>query len=85
MPTPTTFAELVYMVGDLLNVSVRLIYAGIFVYLVWKLFDSWILHADDERKREEGKQAAIVSVVVLVVLTLVWGIVNLIKASLFGG
>lgn len=85
MPTPTSFAEFAYGVGDILNVSIRLIIAGVFVYMMWKIFDAWVINAGDERKREEGKQTAVVSVIVMTVMLLIWGIVALVKNSVFGG
>jgi hypothetical protein len=84
MSTPTTFGEFVHMFGDILNVSIRLIIAGVFVFVIWKIIDAWIINAGDEKKREEGKQTALVSVLVMVLLAIVWGIVNLIRASIFG-
>jgi hypothetical protein len=85
MPTPTTFAELVYMSGDILNLAIRFMMAGVFVFVVWKIIDAWVINAGDEKKREEGKQTAIVSVFVMVILAIVWGLVSLLKQSVFGG
>ncbi len=84
MSTPTTFGELVYMFGDLINVSIRFIFTVVFVYLVWKIFDTWVISAADESKREEGKQTAFVAVVVMVILLSAWGLVTLIQRSVFG-
>ncbi len=84
MPTPTSFAEFAYMFGDIINVSIRLIIAGVFVFMVWKIFDAWVIHAGDEKKLEEGKQTALVSVMVMTILLLVWGIVALVRQSIFG-
>ncbi len=84
MATPTTFAEFVYMFGDIINVSIRLIIAGVFVFMVWKIFDAWVINAGDEKKREEGKQTALTAVIVMTILLLVWGIVALVRNSIFG-
>ncbi len=83
-PTPTSFAEFAYVIGDLLNITIQLIIAGVFVYMMWKIFDAWVINAGDEKKREEGKQTAIVSVIVITVMLLVWGIVALVENSIFG-
>ncbi len=84
MNTPTTFSDLVIEFANLINLIIGFLFAFAFVFLVWKMFDTWIIHADDEGKRDEGKQTAVVAVIVLVVLALVWGIVNIIRQSLFG-
>lgn len=83
MTTPTTFAQFVDEILGLINIIVPGIFAIVFLFLVWKIFDSWIINAADETKREEGKKYAIVSVIVLVIMTMVWGIVALIRNSIF--
>jgi hypothetical protein len=84
MTTPTTFSGLVDEILGLINIIIPVIFAFIFVFLVWKIFDAWVINAADESKREEGKQYAIVSVVVIVLMTMVWGIVTLLRNGLFG-
>ena len=84
MPTPTTFAKLVEGLINLINLAIPLIISVIFLVLVWKIFDAWVINAADEKKREEGKQMALTAVLVMVVMLAVWGIVTMIKNSLFG-
>ncbi len=84
MPTPTTFKELVKGFSDIFNLAIGLIIAVVFMFIVWKIFDAWVINAADEKKREEGKQIAIVAVVVLVVVLSIWGIVRMIQLSIFG-
>ncbi len=84
MPTPTTFKELVKGFSDIFNLAIGLIIAVVFLLLVWKIFDAWVINAADEKKREEGKQIAIVAIVVLVVVLSIWGIVRMIQLSIFG-
>ena len=85
MPTtPTTFAELVKLVLDFFNLLIPLIFTLLFVFIVWKIIDSWVINATDEGKRSEGKQMALLAVVVMVIMIIAWGIVSLISATLFG-
>lgn len=85
MPTtPTTFAGLVDFILGFINILIPGIFGVIFLYLVVKIIDAWILHADDEKKREEGKRMMITAVVVFVIMVSVWGIVTLIRNSIFG-
>jgi len=82
--TPTTFEEFVILIIDLINLIVPALLAFVFIYLVWKIFDAWVINAGDEKKIEEGKSLALTAVLVLVVMITVWGIVAMLKTSFFG-
>jgi heme/copper-type cytochrome/quinol oxidase subunit 2 len=84
MPTPTTFAELVDGIIGFINILIPLIFGVVFLFLVWKIFDSWVINAADEKKREEGKQYAIVASIVMVLMIIAWGVVAMIRGSIFG-
>ncbi len=84
MTTPTTFKGFVDSILGIINLIIPAIFAIVFIFLVWKIFDAWVINSADERKREEGKQYALVSVIVLVIMIVVWGIVAMIRSSLFG-
>jgi hypothetical protein len=85
MPTtPTTFNQLVDQILGLINIIIPAIFSIVFVFLVWKIFDSWVLNGGDEKKREEGKQYATVAVVVMVLMVIAWGIVAMLRRSIFG-
>lgn len=81
---PTTFKDFVDLIIDLINTAIPVLFGVVFLYLVWKVFDSWILNAGDESKREEGRKYAVTAVIVLVLMISAWGIVVMIKESLFG-
>lgn len=80
--TPTTFAELVAFFLGLINQIVPVIFALAFLFIMWKLIDAWIIHPDDGSRREEGKTIIITGVIVLVIMLSIWGILNLLIASL---
>lgn len=82
--TPTTFVDLVALLLDLVNLLIAFILAVIFLYFVWKTIDSWVLHVNDPTRREAGKQYAIAAVVSFVVLVSAWGVVALLRTSIFG-
>jgi hypothetical protein len=84
MQTPTDFSSLVNFFIDIINTIIPVLFAVVFVYVVWKIIDAWVIHADDEGKREEGKQLVMVAVLVLVLMISAWGIVAMIKQSVFG-
>lgn len=82
--TPTTFKGLVQFILDFINILIPALFGLLFIYLVWKIIDAWIIHAGDEKKLEEGKRLITTAVIVFVLMLSTWGIVALIKSSLFG-
>lgn len=85
MPTtPTTFSGLVNEILGLINMLIPVIFAFVFVFLIWKIFDAWVINAADERKREEGKQYALVASIVMVIMIIAWGVVSMLRRSIFG-
>ncbi len=84
MTTPTTFAELVNGLIGIINILIPFIFGVVFVFLIWKIFDAWVINAADERKREEGKQYAVVASIVMVMMIIAWGVVAMIRKSVFG-
>jgi hypothetical protein len=84
MPTPTTFAGLVDFFLRFINYLIPFLFAVVFLVVMWKLFDAWVLHADDSGKQEAGRSLAIVAVIVFVLMLSAWGIVAMIRSSLFG-
>jgi hypothetical protein len=81
--TPTTYEELVNRIIELINIIVPGIFALIFVYFVWKVIDAWVINAGDETKRKEGRQYALTAFIVFIVMISVWGIVSMIRNSIF--
>lgn len=82
--TPTTFAELVNFFIGVINQLIPLLIALTFLFIIWKLVDTWIIHADDETKRSDGKMIAFVGVVVMFVMVSIWGILSFLQTSLVG-
>jgi hypothetical protein len=82
--TPTSFKGLVEFVVDFINILIPTLFGILFLYIVWKIIDAWILHADSDQKREEGKRLILVAILVFVLMLTTWGIVALIKQSVFG-
>lgn len=82
--TPTSFSGLVDFILGFINILIPAIFGVIFLYLVVKIIDAWILHADDEKKRDEGKRMMITAVIVFIIMVSAWGIVALIRNSIFG-
>jgi succinate dehydrogenase hydrophobic anchor subunit len=84
MKTPTTFSELVKFVIDFINILIPAIFGLVFLYVVWKIIDAWVIHAGDDTNLEEGKRMVTTAVIVFVIMVSTWGLVALVKSTLFG-
>ena len=80
---PTTYSLLVGEIINIVSILIPLIFAVVFLYLVWKIIDAWILNAGDEAKRSEGKQYALTAILMLVLMVSTWGIIRLLKNTFF--
>ena len=81
---PTTYSGLVGLIINFINILIPAMFALVFLVIVWRIIDAWVIHAGDPAKREEGRQLAVTAVVVLVVAVSVWGIVQIIRVSFLG-
>ncbi|MFN3188480.1 MAG: hypothetical protein ACK42D_02980 [Candidatus Paceibacteria bacterium] len=81
--TPSTLAELVTFIIEIINSIILLLIGLAFVVTVWNIINAWVIHADNETKRAEGKQIAFTSLIVMVVMLCVWGILALLQNSVF--
>lgn len=82
--TPHTFSQLVGQFIGLLSLLIPLIFALSLLVIVWKIIDTWIINAGDTTKIKEGKQFVVVGVIALVIMSGIWGILRILRASLFG-
>jgi len=81
---PTDYKSLVNLFLDIINLLIPALFGILFFFIMWKIFDAWVINAADERKREEGKQLALTAVLVVVVMLSAWGIVTMLSSSIFG-
>lgn len=81
---PTTFSGLVNHLLSIFDIIIPAIFAVVFLFLTWKIFDAWVLNGGDESKRDEGKQYATTAVFVVVLMVIAWGLVALFRETLFG-
>ena len=80
---PQNFAELVDLFLGFISLLIPLVFSLALLFIVWRVIDAWVLHADDPKKLEEGRQYALWGVLVLVVMSSVWGLVALLRSSFF--
>jgi Kef-type K+ transport system membrane component KefB len=79
--TPTDFAGLVGFFLEFINLGITFIFAIAFLVVLWKMIDSWLIHADDPSKREEGTTMALTAVIVMIVMVSIWGILALLTGN----
>lgn len=82
---PGNFAELVGFFIGIFELIIPFIFSLTLLVIIWKIIDSWIINADNTSKIDEGKQYVLWGVIVLVIMSSVWGILRLLRSSLFGG
>lgn len=78
------FRSLVNYLIEIINLIIPVIFGLIVIVIVWRLIDAWVINGGDTDKVKAGKQTAIVGVFVLVILSAIWGILNLLRSGLFG-
>lgn len=82
-----TFAQFVGgsstgLIGALNLVVVPVIFSLAGAAFVWGVVNYFILHGDEEAKREEGRKFVLWGLIGLVVLFSVWGLVNILLSTL---
>ncbi len=80
---PSDFAGIVSLVTGLINLLIPAMFGVVFLFLVWKIIDAWIINAGDEKKVAEGKQYVLWAILVFVLMVSTWGIVTLLSSSFF--
>ncbi len=77
----TTFTQfVVFFVDEILNKLVIVIIGLATVYFLWGVA-KYILHSDDAKSREEGRNMMIYGIIAIFVMISVWGFVNLLNQT----
>ncbi len=78
-----TFASLVNSFLGVLGLIIPLIFALTFLVIVWGVVQAWILNAGNAEKVSEGQMIALWGIIGLVVMAGMWGLIALVRTSLF--
>lgn len=79
------FAGLVETLIEIINNAlIPLLIACLLVFIIYKVIDVFLIHADDEQKRADGRRLLVISVVVMSVIIAIWGIIAFLRVSIFG-
>ncbi len=81
---PTDFKSLVAIFTNLIGTLVVLVFALTFIAFLWGVVKGWIINGGSAEGVESGKNVVVVGVIVFAILVSVWGILYMLKSSIFG-
>lgn len=81
---PSDLTEFIELLTEIVS-SVIPVVVGLAVLIFFWGLANFILHADNEQKRAEGKQLMIWGIIALFVIVSVWGLVAVLTSTFFGG
>ncbi len=70
------------VVGIVNTILVPLLVAIAFIVFLWGVFNYFILGADSEEKRKEGRTFVLYGIIGFVIMFSVWGLVQLFRSTL---
>lgn len=82
---PTDFKSLVGLFLGIMNTFIYIIFALTILVLIWGILRAWVMGGDDAHKVENGKKLVLVGIITLVIMTSLWGILQVVRTSLVGG
>jgi|AntRauTorckE6833_2_1112554.scaffolds.fasta_scaffold00021_92 hypothetical protein len=83
--TSMTFQDLIDTFLQIINeVLIPILLTVTLAVIIWKVIEMLLLHPGDEQARTSGKRVIVLGVIVMTVILSVWGIVALIRTSIFG-
>lgn len=80
----STFSMFISRLLQIVDALMVMVIAFIVVLFMWRLITAWILHGGDPKEVERGKQSALVGIIVLVCIIGLWGLVSIVRFTLFG-
>lgn len=82
--TPTDFKTMVGLLNGIIDILIPLIFSLTVVFMLWGIVKAWILNSGNEEEIKNGRNTAIVGIMVFVVVTSIWAILRLLRTSFFG-
>lgn len=81
---PTNLKSLVAIIIDIIRTLTLLVFALTFLAVMWGVIKGWVIQGGDAEGVESGKKVVLVGVIALVIMSSIWGILELLDAGLFG-
>ncbi len=77
------FSDVVSWFIGIISLLIPLIFALTMLVIIWNVIDAWIIHGGDGSKVDEGKNTIFIGIIVLVVMSGIWGILAILQSSFF--
>jgi hypothetical protein len=81
---PTDFKSLMGSMTDIVNLIIPLIFGLTFLTIAWGTMKAWIMGEATQEDIDRGKKIVLIGVIVLTIMSAIWGILVLLRSSLFG-
>lgn len=81
---PKDFSSFVGMIVGLIELLILALFAVTFIVVMWGIIDGWVINGGDPAGVEKGKKVVTAGIIGLVVMSALWGIVYMVKSTLFG-
>lgn len=81
---PKNFKEFLDIFNGIIKILIPFIFALTFITIIWGVIRAWVMGEGSPDDIEKGKKIVFVGVIALVVMTSIWGILALLKLSIFG-
>lgn len=83
--TSMTLQDLIDTFLSIINeVLIPVLLTVMLAVIIWKVVEMLLLHPGDEQMRSNGKRVIVISIIVMTIILSIWGIVSLIRSSIFG-
>jgi len=78
---PTDFKGVVGLFLGIIDTVIYLIFALTILVLIWGILRAWVIGGSDPHKVEGGKKLVLIGIITLVIMSSVWGILQLLRSS----
>ncbi len=82
--TVSNFRDLVMKISEMINLVIPIVISLTVLVFIWGIF-RMVLAGGDTDARKEARSTIVFGIVGLFVMVSVWGLVNILKSSFFGG
>jgi len=76
------FIWLLGQFGEIVYVLIFVVFAVTLVAIMWQIINAWIIHGGESTKVTEGKKTILIGIIVLTIMSAIWGIVALLRSSI---